>query len=280
MGVETAVLLGGGAAAAGALKGYKGTPAQTTTQQAIAAPAGAQEQELQSKSLENYMQANQLASQLEQNVGGAQTFQDQARAAGQNILSGQAMKLTPEEQAAIATQRQALIDAGSFDINAQQNKNIAQAQMSGANRGLRGQAFGALQGQVYQASQEATGRLGMQANQLAAQAAQNIPMARIQAQSGMISQGMSLADQLRQQAVANRSSLQNPALMASLQNERLYTAQKQSTTPASGGGVLDAIAGGLAAGSQGLSMGTNIMGGANSLRGAADSMSKHAITPA
>jgi hypothetical protein len=267
MGVETMAAIGIGSAVAGAAKGAKGTPDQTSTTQAKIAPAGAQEQQLQSQSLQNYMQANDLAKQYEQGIGGAQGLQDQARTAGGNILNGSAFQLTPQEQQSIQAQRDALVNAGQFDINTQQTKDIGNAQADAANRGLRGQAMGALQGQVYQASQEATGRLGMQANQLAAQAAQNIPMQRIQAQSGLISQGMSLADQLRQNALINRSNLQNPALMQALQNERIQGASRTQFTPGQKGSVWDAIGGGLAGGAQGAALGANLSKGWSSLSG-------------
>jgi hypothetical protein len=266
MGVETAIGIGAGASAlGGAVSGAKGTPDQVSTTQANITPAGAKEQALQQQSLANYNQANQLAGQVEQNIQGTQGFQDQARQAGQNILSGQAMQLTPQEQQQIADLRSSLINQGQFDINAQTTRGIGNAQMDAANRGLRGQAMGALQGQVLQAGTEALGRVSMDANRQAAQAAMSMPYQRIGAQQGLISQGLSLADQLRQQAVQNRMSLQDPALMGYLSRERIAGATQQTTTPGQGGGFWQGVAGGLAGAGQGANIGANVYGAINKL---------------
>lgn len=266
MGVETAIL--GGAAVSGlggAVKGAKGTPEQTVTEKADIAPAGATEQALQQQSLEQYTQAQNLAKQYEQNLGGAQSFQDLARQQAQNILSGQAMQLTPQEQQQIADMRQALINQGQYDINLQTQRGIGNAQMDAANRGLRGQAMGALQGQVMQAGTEALGRISMDANRQAAQAAMSMPYQRIGAQQGIIGQGMTLADQLRQQAMQNRMALQNPALMGMLNNERIAGAARTRTTPQSGGGFWDAVAGGLAGAGSGANIGANVFAAMNKI---------------
>jgi hypothetical protein len=255
----------GAGAIGGAVKGAKGTPEQVQNQTTQIAPAGAQEQALQQQSLQNYTQAQALASGLEGQTGSAQTFQDQARQAGQNILSGQAMQLTPQEQQQIADLRSALINQGQVDINTQMRTGIQGAQSDAANRGLRGQAMGALQGQVMQAGTDAMGRLSTSANTQSANAAMQMPYQRIAAQQGMIGQGMSLADQLRQQAVTNRMNLQNPALMGMYANERIAGASRQMSTPAQGGGFWDAVTGALGGGVQGANIGANIYGAMNNL---------------
>lgn len=270
MGMDPLTIAGVGAGAGalgGAIKGAKGTPEQIQNQTTNIAPAGAQEQALQQQSLQNYTQANQLATGYEGAQANAQGFQDQARQAGQNILSGQAMNLTPQELQQIQDLRSAMINQGQVDINAQMKQGIGNAQSDAANRGLRGQAMGALQGQVMQAGTQAMGNLSGQANTQMAQAAMALPYQRIGAQQGLISQGMSLGDQMRQQAIQNRMALQNPALMASLQNERIAGASRQQSTPASGGGWLDAATGFLGGGLSGAQAGANVYGAMNNLSG-------------
>jgi hypothetical protein len=276
MGIETALIAGAAAGGlGGAVKGAKGTPDQVATQEqktsstssTSIAPQTSQEKALQSESLGNYMQAGNMAGQIEQQMAGTQSYQDMARQAGQNILSGQAMQLTPQEQQQIQDLRSSLINQGQLGINQQVEEGIQRAQMDAANRGLRGQAMGALQGQVMQGGARALGDITAQANTQAAQAAMTMPYQRIGAQQGVISQGMSLADQLRQQAMQNRMSLQDPALMSYLQRERMaqQTTSNTSnmsgtqTTPGQQGGFWNAVSGGLAGAGQGMNLGGNIM---------------------
>jgi hypothetical protein len=265
MGVETALIGGGLGALGGAVKGAKGTPDQTVTQKTDIAPAGAVEQRLQNESLNQYMQAGEQAKALEAGMGSAGAFQDAARQAGMGVLSGEAMNLTPGEQQQIADLRSALLNQSQYDINTQLDKRLVQAQADAANRGLRGQAMGGLQGQVLQGGAEALGRATMDVNRIAAQAAMENPYRRIQAQQGMIGMGMSLADQLRQQAVQNRMALQDPALMRYLSQERIAGATTTQHTPGQRGGFWGAVGGGLGGAGAGFNLGTNVSNDLNSL---------------
>jgi len=266
MGVETALIGGGLGAVGGAIKGGKGTPDQV--QKNVIAPAGQQEQQLQQQSLQNYTQAQNLASGLEGQVGGAQSFQDQARQAAGGILSGQAFNVTPEEQARIQSLRDALYSQGSQDIGYNEQQGLQSVLSSAGGRGLRGQALGSLQGQVLDSGTRARTSVANQANTTAAQAYLAAPTQRINAQQGVIGQGLSLADQLRQKAIDNRSALQNPALMNYLQQERIAGATQ--IRPGQRGGFGGALGGALGGLGQGFSLGGNIASGWNQMGDAAN----------
>jgi hypothetical protein len=262
MGLETAALIGMGAGGlGGAIKGAKGTPDQKVTSQNSIAPAGAQEAALQSQSLQNYQQANNLAQGIEGGFGSAQSYQDLARQAGQNIMGGQAFNITPEEQARIQGLRDALIQQGTADVGFNTQQGLQQVAGSAAGRGMRGQALSSMQGQVLQNQQRVVGDVSNQANTMAAQQYINTPLQRIQAQQGLIGQGMSLADQLRQNAFANRQALQDPALMQYLQRERMANSTQTQITPGQRGGFMGAIGGALGGAGQGFGIGANIASG-------------------
>jgi len=261
MGVETAAIIGGAGALGGALKGAKGTPDQKVTSQNSIAPAGAQEAALQSQSLQNYQQAQNMAQGLEGGIGAAQSYQDQARQAGQNVLSGQAFNITPEEQMRIQGLRDALIQQGTANVGFNTQQGLQQVAGSAAGRGLRGQALSSMQGQVLQNQQRVVGDVANQANTMAAQQYLQAPQQRIAAQQGFIQQGMSLADQLRQNALANRQALQDPALMQYLFRERQANATSTNMTPGQKGGLGGAIGGALGGAGQGFGIGANIASG-------------------
>ncbi len=265
MGIETALI--GSAVASGvggAVKGAKGTPEQVTTQeqQTKIQGAGGIEQGLQRSSLENYNQAQQQAQGLEGQIGAAQSFQEQARQAAQGILGGQAFNVTPEEQMRIQGLRDALVQQGTADVGFQTQQGLQKALGSAAGRGLRGQALGALQGQVLESQQRNVRDIANQANTMAAQQYMQAPQQRIAAQQGIIGQGLSLADLLRQQAFQNRNTLQDPTLMNTLQRERLAGASQvtRGVVPGQKGSFADALAGGLAGASGGVSNVANIAG--------------------
>ena len=270
MGLETAALVSMGAGAlGGAAKGAKGTPDQKVTSQNSIAPAGAQEAALQSQSLQNYQQAQNMAQGLEGQVGAAQSYQDLARQAGQGVLSGQAFNVTPEEQARIQGLRDALIQQGTANVGFNTQQGLQQVAGSAAGRGLRGQALSSMQGQVLQNQQRVVGDVANQANTMAAQQYLQTPLQRIQAQQGLIGQGMSLADQLRQNAFANRQALQDPALMQYLFRERQANATQTNVTPGQKGGFMGAVGGALGGAGQGFGIGANIASGMQSLRSGA-----------
>ncbi len=271
MGVDPISLgiIGGGAALSGiggAVKGAKGTPeqVQTSTQSTSFAGPGAKEQQLQSEALKNYFRNQDLANATEQRLGGLEGLQGQAQDVYGSVLSGQAFGLTPQEQASIQASRDALVQQGTEGVNRVLDERLQQVLNQGAGaRGLRGQALGALQGQVLKAGANSLTDIQNQANIQAAQAAQNIPLARIQAQQGFASQGLSYADQLRQQAIQNREALANPALLQALQRERMAagTTTNRQVTPGQKGGFGQALLGGLGGAISGATSGANLYGG-------------------
>lgn len=265
MGIEAAVL-GGGAllgGIGGAAKGAKGTPEQIQTSKTTLPGAGLKEQELQRKSLEQYEQAQNLASQYEGQIGSAQSMQDQARQAASRIMGGEAFAITPQEQAQIEAIRSATVQAGSGDIQDFLNRQMAGVVQSGAGRGLRGQALGGLQGQVIDTGARQLGNLASQAQLTAAQQSFQAPYQRLQAQSPYIQGGLSFADQMRIQAQQNRNLLQSPWMLQAMQQERFRQPTVEGVIPGQKGSVGDAILGGLG----GALGGANI--GGSALRGIA-----------
>lgn len=271
MGLETA-LIGGAIAggASGAVKGAKGTPDQvkdTITTKQIG-EAGKEEQQLQSSALQNYFRNQELAKAYEDRLAGLGGLQQQAQDVYGNVLSGQAFQLTPQEQANIQASRDALVQQGTEGVNRLLDERLQQVVNSGAGRGLRGQALGALQGQVLKAGANSLTDIQNQANIQAAQAAQNMPLNRINALQGFAQQGLTYADMLRQNAIQNRQALQDPALLRVLQNERLQgaaTTQRQ-ITPGRKGSLGGALTSGLGGAVLGGTNAMNLYGGYQDLR--------------
>lgn len=275
MAAATAMAIGGAAGAgalAGGIQGYKGTPDQVTTQsgtsQTTFGEKSAQQQQLEQQSLGQYERALALQGQLEQSVAGQSgldALQLQARQAQQGIVGGQAFNVTPEEQLLINQQRQGLIEQGGADIDRFLKERLQMVGESAGARGLRGQAVTSLQGDVLQTGAEQYGDVVRQANQMALERQAQAPLQRIQAQSPFIQQGFSSADLLRQQAAANRASLQNPMLLQQLQQERLASGKTTTTgenvLKGQEGSWTNALTGGLTGGLQGGAIGANAMSG-------------------
>jgi hypothetical protein len=154
-----------------------------------------------------------------------------------------------------------LIQQGTADVGFNTQQGLQQVAGSAAGRGMRGQALSSMQGQVLQNQQRVVGDVSNQANTMAAQQYLNTPLQRIQAQQGLIGQGMSLADQLRQNAFANRQALQDPALMQYLQRERMANSTQTQVTPGQRGGFMGAVGGALGGAGQGFGIGANIASG-------------------
>lgn len=276
MGLEVlagAALVGG---IGGAIKGAKGTKAQvqnntSTTTTNIAGP-GANELAMQQEALKNYFAQSQLANQYQSSLDSADPYQAAARQSAMGILDGSAYQATPQEVAQIAAIRNASVQQGMQDINAGLDQRFQQINQSAGMRGLRGQALAQQQGDSIRAGTQAATSLQNQANLVAAQQMQQAPLSRIQSQQFAMGQGLSFADQLRQQAQSNLQQAANPALMQMMQNERLAAATRttsgQQVTPGQKGSFTDALLGGLggAAGMAGSAM--NLMGSYNNLFGA------------
>lgn len=270
MGIETA-LIGGAIAsgAAGAAKGAKGTPEkkQYNTSQTTFDEATPEQQQLQSQSIQNYLRQQQLAQQQESGIEELNPLRQQALQASQDIIGGGAFNLSPDEQMRIMAQRQALIDQSATGINRNLQEQTQQLQAGAGIRNLRGQAAAELQGNALRASNQSLTDVTNQANSLAAQQALALPQARIQAQSPFIQQGLTLRDQLLQQAQANRSALQNPVMLQLLQQQRLAsgTTRSTETLPGQKGGFGQALLGGIGGAFSGLGAGVNLAGGLQSL---------------
>lgn len=269
--MDPLTLAAGGAglsALGGAVKGSKGTPSQVTTHQTqnSVAPAGAQEQALQSQGLQNSIQAGQLATGLEGQIGNAQNFQNQAQAGASNVLNGSAFNMTPEEQQRVQTLRDSLYNQGTQDVNYQAQQGLNGVVNSAGGRGLRGQALGALQGQVLDSANRNITSVANNANTIQAQQSLQVPQQRVQAQQSTINQGLSFADQLRQQALNNRQNLSNPAMLQYMQRERQLNGSSTDvgTSPGQQGGFWNGVAGGIAGGTAGLGTAGNLLRGIGS----------------
>lgn len=244
-----AAIMGGGAllgAIAGGIAGEQDTPEQviktdsttnsnqTTTsseqsgsksgstaeQKTTFDPASQEERALQAASLAQYLQGLQQMGQYEQGITGAQGLQDQARAGIQDIYSGKALQMTPQEMANIQAIRGQMIEQGQSDVNKMLEQGSLRANQSAAARGLRGQAAMQLQGDVLRAGADQFGDITRQANMYAAQQAVQLPYQRVNAQSPFLQQGMGLADMMRLQAAQNRMAAQSPFMLSLLTDLR------------------------------------------------------------
>lgn len=266
MGAETAAL-GAGAlgATAGALKGGKGTPSQTVTNQTQIAGPSQQEQELQSQSLENYARQQNEIDQLQQRLGLYDPLQQASIGQAQNILSGQAFQMTPEEQQQVESLRQALVAQSQAPVQQLIDENLRKVTSQASQRGLRGQALTELQGRVLQTGAQQLGEASRNAATQSAQLGLSLPYQRLNAQAPYIQGGMTLRNQLGQQAIQNRQLAQSPALLQNLLQERLAGASRTQTTPGQGGGFVDALLGGAAGLGSGIQGYSNIRSALGSL---------------
>lgn len=289
-------LLAGGALGtipAGVARGAKGTPDQqqlqdtasktsnrsSSTQQTTFGPVSDAEQALRDQSHAAYNQQQSLNQALQGRIESLDPLTQASLAAQQGIVSGDALGITPQEQQQIAALRSGLIDQGAADVNRFLDQRLRQVVSGGVNQGLRGQALGELQARVLDQGAQQFGDITRQANQIAAQQTQAAPYQRIAAQSPFIQSGMSLADQLRQNAFANQQALQSPVLLEMLARERLAggrtttsgtsrgtsVANNVNTLPGQPGGIGQAIAGGFGGAIAGANTAANLYGGYQNL---------------
>jgi hypothetical protein len=269
----TAALVGAGISAASkgvgaAIAAKKGTPGKSqTTSFAAASP---EELDLQRQSIAQYMKQLELNNQQEAGISQYDPMRQQALQGYGDILGGQAFNMTAQEQQNIQNLRNSSIAQGTEDVNRYTQEGIRQVQGAAGTRNLRGQALGALQGQVVEQGQRQIGDITRQANQFAQQQAISLPYQRIQAQQPFLQQGLSYGDQLRQQAIQNRQLAQNPIALQRMQQERM--AASTTSSPGQKGSVGAAIAGGLGGAIGGAGDFLNLAQGFNdigALRGAA-----------
>lgn len=236
--------LAAGGAALGAISGAGGSE-QTTTRNI--APAGSLERELQNMSFQNYLSQQNLVDQQQADIAKGEPIQQAARGGLMDIFGGQAFQATPEEEMRINQYRQALIDQGTADVQNMMNPLFQRAMNSAGVRGVRGQALSQLQGDVLSAGAREMGNLTRQANITAAQQLMDNPYRRAAFQGNLANQNANFMEQLRQNAINNRNVLQNPALMQSLQNERIASASTTTSQPGSLGSMIGGALGGAGA---------------------------------
>lgn len=274
MGMDPATLGIGGAALgglAGLVQGGKGTPSQTgNTSNTSTTTFGAitpEQQALQDQSAQNYAQAQGLAGSLEQNAQNFQGLQNSAIGQTQNIINGSAFNLSPQQQQYISNLQQQMVNQGGAQIQQQEQQGLTQAVSNAANQGLRGQALTGLQGQVLQQGQKDYTNIVNQANTTAARAALTLPQSQVAAQSSALNSGLNQFNQLQQQALQNRNTLQSPYLLGILNGARgqTTTSSGTNTTPAAGGGFGQALLGGLTGAASLGGAGLRLAGTANNL---------------
>jgi len=263
MAAATALMLGGAAGAgalAGGIRGKQGQRDQTQQQFTTLAPMSEQEQQLFNQSINQYNLAQGQQMQLEQRLRGLEPLQQQAMQGYQDILGGGAFNVNPQEQALLDQIRQQSIGQSEADLNRFLDERMNQVLGSAGARGLRGQALTSMQGDVLKEAAAQQANAIRQADMLRSQSMLQLPYQRISAQSPFLQQGMSMADQLRQQAFQNRMALQDPTALQMMRSDRYAQANQTQFTPGYKGSWLDAFTGGLTGGLQGGAIGANMIG--------------------
>jgi hypothetical protein len=262
MGAVTGIItagLGAANAIAGAVKSSKQAKAAKlqAEERRRAGMKSPEQLQMEKQSLQNYQRQQQLATEQEASIGKVDAMRDPAIQAYLDQISGKAFQSTPEELANINNLRNAMVQMGMQDVNQFTEQGLTQATSGAAARGLRGQAMGALRGDVLQQAQRQVGGISNQANVFAAQQAIQNPYSRVAAQQGALQQGLTYGNNLRQQAMANRQALQSPFLLQQLQAER--TAALNSAAPdTSGGGFFGGLTGGVAGLGAGIGTAANL----------------------
>ncbi len=254
--VTSAVAAGVGAvsAVAGAVKGARGTPGISATQ--ALGKKSAMQKGLETDSLNSYREQQALAQSFEQGIAEADAMRDPAIQAYLQQINGTAFQATPQELAQIQTIRDAMVQQGTQGINQFVNEGLTQATSGAAARGLRGQALGALRGDVINNATNQVGGIQNAANLFAAQQAMSQPYQRVQAQQNALQQGLSYGDQMRLQAQQNRQQLQSPFLLSMEQAGR----SQRTSTPGQPGGFWGGVTGAATGLSAGLGTASNTLG--------------------
>lgn len=270
MAAATALMLGGSAglgALAGGVKGKQGTQDQLTKQMQSIPDMTPEERALLNQSREQYDRAIGQQAQIEARIRGLDPLQAQAMQGYQDILSGGSFQVTPQEQAYLDQIRQQSLQQGEADLGRFLEDRLSQIGQTAGARNLRGQALTSLQGNALKEAQFQQGQNIRQADQLRTQAQLQLPYQRIAAQSPFLQQGMTLADQLRQQAVQNRIALQDPMALRQLQQNRFAQGTTTNFTPGQKGSWMDAALGAVGGGFYGAQTGANVIGSFQGLGG-------------
>jgi hypothetical protein len=206
------------------------TGSQASTQKTTFDPKSKEEQQLLDQSMGAYADQKRLVDAQEAAVLARQGTQTQARDSLGNIMSGQAFDLSAGEQQRIAGVRDANIAAGSNAVNDILTQRLAEVSADAARRGVRGQAFSALQTGALGEAAKSLERTTLAANTDAANMAVNLPGQRAGIQAQTAGNLAGFADDLSQKAIENRAALQDPIALQALRDERL----KAGTTATSG----------------------------------------------
>jgi hypothetical protein len=270
MAAATAMMLGGMAGAGalgGAIRGKRGTPDQVQRQYTEYADMSPEEQALFDQSKNQYQEALAQQYALDQRIKQLGGLQGQAQDMYGQVLSGQAFEANPREMAMLDQIRQQSLAQTEADLGRFMDQGLQRIDQSAGARGLRGQAVGALQGNLMGDAMRQYQSAANQAELLRSQAQLNLPYQRLQAQAPFMQQGFTYADQLRQQALDNRMQLQNPLALQMLRQERMGEGVSTNMTPGRKGSWLDAFEGGLMGGIAGGQAGMNMAGGIQGMQG-------------
>jgi len=268
MGMDPATIglaVGATSAIAGGMLGSKGTPTETATTQKNIVPAGALEQQLQNQSLDNYAQQQSIVNDLQNRLGLYDSIQQQAIGNTQDILSGQAFNLTPQEQTQLNDLRQSLIAESQAPVQQLIDTNLRKVASSAGQRNIRGQALTEQSGRVIQTGAEQLGAASRAANSQVANLAAGLPYQRVAAQQNSLNAGLNMRNALAQQAINNRSLTQNPALLQSLLRERLSGGSSTTTQAGQDGNWLNGVLGAAAGFGGGVQSYSNIRSAFNNL---------------
>ncbi len=179
------------------------------------------EQELLDSSISNYKRQQDLVGQQEAGIAAREGLQTSARGGLQSIIGGEAFDLSPSEQARIDRLRGADIAASSDAVNNLLNERLAMTSADAARRGIRGQAFTQLQGDAIAEAARNLNTATLDANRNASNLAVTLPGQRAGVQAQTAGQFADFGDQLQQQAIQNRQSLQDPIALQQMLDERL-----------------------------------------------------------
>lgn len=263
MAAATATMLGGLAGAgalAGGIRGKRGTPDQVQRNYTEFADMSPEERALFDQSQLQYQEAVNAQNALDRRISQLGGLQGQATDAYGNIISGNAFQANPQEiQMLDQIRRQSLMQTEA-DLGRFMEQGLQRIDQSAGARGLRGQAVGALQGNLMQDAMRNYQSAANQAELLRSQAQLNLPYQRVAAQAPFLQQGFGYADALRQQALDNRMQLQNPLALQMLRQERMSEGVTTNMTPGRKGSWLDAFEGGLMGGIAGGQAGMNMAG--------------------
>jgi len=213
-------------------------------------PKSALEESLLNGSLENLNKQTQLVEGLEAGIAGREGVQSGARGTLEDVLSGRAYETTDLERGRIDAVRRADLDIGTRQMGGFLDERLAQLQAEAAQRGVRGQAYSQLQGDVVGEAASSLENRILEANRQAAQSEIDMTGRRVSTQAGVAGSFADFKDIATQKAIENREGLRNPDELAAERDERLQgktvstdgTSTSRATTK--GGSTTSQVGGG------------------------------------